>query len=52
MSIYIIIKYVLWFNFYDKDGCLLQALVHIEYYMLWYFAVIKYVFEIDKGKQF
>ena len=35
---------------YDKDGGLLQIFVHIKYYMLWYFAVIKYVFEIDKGQ--
>ena len=37
---------------YDIDGGLLQTYVHIEYYMLWYFAVIKYVLEIDKGQQF
>ena len=36
---------------YDKDGGLLQTLVHINYYMLWYFAVIKYVFGVDKGQQ-
>ena len=37
---------------YDKDGDLLQTFVHIKYYMLWYSANIKYVFEIDKGYQF
>ena len=37
---------------YDKDGELLQTLLHIKYYMLWYFAVIKYVLEKDKGQQF
>ena len=37
---------------YDKDGGLLQTFVHIESYMLWYFADIKYVFEIDKCQQF
>ena len=35
---------------YDKDWGLLQTFVHINYNMLWYFAVIKYVFEIDKGQ--
>ena len=28
-----------------------KHIVHIKYYMLWYFVVIKYVFEIDKGHQ-
>ena len=37
---------------YDKDRGLLQTLVHIIYYMLWYFSVITYVFEIDEGQQF
>ena len=37
---------------YDKDGGSLQTFVHITYFKLWYFAVIKYVFEIDKGQQF
>ena len=37
---------------YDRDGGLLQTLVHIKYYMLLYFAVIKYVFEKDQGQQF
>ena len=37
---------------YDKDEGLLQTLMHIKYYLLWYVAVIKYVFEIDKGHQF
>ena len=37
---------------YDKDGGLLQIFVHIKYFMLWYFAVIKYVFEIDKVNNF
>ena len=37
---------------YDKDGGLLETFVHIEYNMLWYFTVIQYVFEIDKGQQF
>ena len=37
---------------YDKEGGLLQTLVHIKYHMLSYCAVIKYVFEIDKGQQF
>ena len=36
---------------YDKDGGLLETFVHIKYYILWYFAVIKYAFEIDKGQQ-
>ena len=35
---------------YDKDLGLLQIFVHIKYYMLWYFADIEYVFEIDKGQ--
>ena len=37
---------------YDKEGVLLQIFVHAKYYMFWYFAVIKYVFEIDKDQQF
>ena len=37
---------------YDKEGGLFQTLMHIKYYILWYFTVIKYVFEIDKGQQF
>ena len=37
---------------YDTDEVLLQIFVHVKYYMFWYFAVIKYVFEIDKGQQF
>ena len=37
---------------YDKDGGLLQTFVHIKNFMLWYFAAIKYVFEIDKSQQF
>ena len=37
---------------YDKDGGLLQTSMHIKYFMVWCFAVIKYVFEIDKGQQF
>ena len=37
---------------YDKDEGLLQTFLHIKYHMLWYFAVIKYAFEIDKGQQF
>ena len=37
---------------YDKEGVLLQIFVHAKYYMFWYFAVIKYAFEIDKGQQF
>ena len=36
---------------YDKDGGLVHTFAHIKYYMLWYFVVIKYVFEIDKGQQ-
>ena len=37
---------------YDKDGDLLQIFVHFKYDMLWYFEVIKCVFEIDNGRQF
>ena len=37
---------------YDKEGVLLQIFVHAKYDMFWYFTVIKYVFEIDKGQQF
>ena len=37
---------------YDKDGGLLQTFVRIEYYTLSYFAVIKYVFEIDRVNNF
>ena len=40
------------FILYDKDGGWLQTFVHIKYFMLWYFAAIKYVFEIDKSQQF
>ena len=36
---------------YDKEGVLLQIFVHAKYFMFWYFAVIKYVFEIDKGQK-
>ena len=39
-------------SLYDKDGGLLQTFVHIKYFILGYFAVIKYMFEIDKGQQF
>ena len=35
---------------YDKKEVFI--FVHAKYYMFWYFAVIKYVFEIDKGQQF
>ena len=37
---------------YDTDEVLLQIFVHVKYNMFWYFAVIKYVFEIDKDQQF
>ena len=36
---------------YDKDGGLLETFVQIKYYMPWYFAGTKYVFEIDNGQQ-